>query len=179
MSGRKHPSVRLSQQMFPSASTSSSSATTSAKKAKRQVAVSTFEKWQRNYDCDHQTLSWLRCDTDKADRNLVALLWCSVSRNYLLNEELLERLGDGNGEPADEQRARSCCLRSAQGGDVTPPHCASEGKQRASYKLRSDCSRTKKSGVRPCTTILGSGLTCCQVTWKNYICLWIFISSRI
>ena len=23
----------------------------------------------------------------------------------LLNEELLERLGDGNGEPADEQRA--------------------------------------------------------------------------
>ena len=82
MSGRKHPSVQLSQQMFPSASTRSSSATTPAKKAKRQVAVSTFEKWQRNYDGDHQTLSWLRCDTDKADRNLVALLWCSVCRNY-------------------------------------------------------------------------------------------------
>ena len=95
MSGRKHPSVRLSQQIFPSANTSSSSPTTPAKKAKRQVAVSTFEKWQRNYDRDHQTLSWLRCDTDKADRNLVALLWCSVSRNDLLNEELLERLGDG------------------------------------------------------------------------------------
>ena len=44
--------------------------------------MSTFEKWQRNYDHDHQTLSWLRCDTDKADRNLVALLWCSVCRNY-------------------------------------------------------------------------------------------------
>ena len=62
----------------------------------------------------------------------------------LLNEELLERLGDGNVEPADEQHARSCCLRSAQGSDVTPPHCASEGKQQASYKLRSDNNYVKK-----------------------------------
>ena len=31
---------------------------------------------------------------------------------------------------------------------------------------------SSESGVRPCPTILGSGLTCCQVTWKNYICLW-------
>ena len=82
MSSQKHPSVRLSQQTFPSASTSSSSAMTPAKKSKRQVTVSMFEKWQRNYDCDHQTLSWLRCNMDKADRNLVALLWCSVCRNY-------------------------------------------------------------------------------------------------
>ena len=82
MSGRKCPSVRLTQETFPSASTSSSSATTPAKEAKRQVAVSMFERWQRNYDRDHQTLSWLRCDTDKADRNLMALLWCLACRDY-------------------------------------------------------------------------------------------------
>ena len=82
MSGRKRRSLWLSQQTFVSASMSFSSATAPAKKAKRQVALSTFEKWQRNYDRDHQTLSWLRCDTDKADRNLVASLWCSACRDY-------------------------------------------------------------------------------------------------
>ena len=82
MSGQKHRSVWLSLQTFLSASTSSSSATMPPKKAQRQVVLSTFEKWQHNYDPDHQTLSWLRCDTDKADRNLVTLLWCSVCRDY-------------------------------------------------------------------------------------------------
>ncbi len=83
MSGRKRPSVRLSQQtLFSSTSMSSSGATAPAKKAKRQVTVSTFEKWQRNYDREHQTLSWLRCDTDKEDKSGVALLWCSACREY-------------------------------------------------------------------------------------------------
>ena len=47
-----------------------------------QVAVSTFERWQRNYDHNYQTLSWWRFDTDKVDRNLVALLWCLACRDY-------------------------------------------------------------------------------------------------
>ena len=42
----------------------------------------TFEKWQRNYDCEHHTLMWLRCDKDKRDKTLVAHLWCSTCREY-------------------------------------------------------------------------------------------------
>ena len=38
----------------------------------------------------------------------------------LLNEELLERLGDGNGEPADEQCARSRRLQGRLGRPWTP-----------------------------------------------------------
>ena len=60
----------------------SSDPSSEAKKAKCQISVSTFEKWQRNFDRDHQTLTWLNCDKDKRDRGLVALLWCSVCREY-------------------------------------------------------------------------------------------------
>ena len=80
MSGRKRPCARSS--FFPSESASSSGDAAPEKKAKRQVAVSTFEKWQRNYDQEHETLTWLKCDTDKQDRGLVAVLWCSACRVY-------------------------------------------------------------------------------------------------
>ena len=46
------------------------------------VNVSTFKKWQRNNDREHQMLTWLRCDKDKQDNSLVALLWCSACREY-------------------------------------------------------------------------------------------------
>ena len=38
------------------------------KKAKRQLAVLTFEKWQRNYDKAHHTLTWLKCSGQSARR---------------------------------------------------------------------------------------------------------------
>ena len=53
-----------------------------AKKAKLQVAIWTFEKWQSNYDKEHQTLIWLRCNADTHDKDLVAVLWCSAYREY-------------------------------------------------------------------------------------------------
>ncbi|KAL5506170.1 hypothetical protein EMCRGX_G007757 [Ephydatia muelleri] len=49
---------------------------------KRQVTVSTFEKWQREYDRDHQTLTWLKCEKDRENRSLVGTLWCHVCREY-------------------------------------------------------------------------------------------------
>ena len=49
---------------------------------KRQVSVSTFKKWQSQYECEHQSLSWLRCDVDKANRELVGQLWCEACRKH-------------------------------------------------------------------------------------------------
>ena len=56
------------------------SSTSASKRAKRQVSVATCEKWQREFDREYQSLLWLRYDVDKADRSLVATLWCEVCR---------------------------------------------------------------------------------------------------
>ena len=49
------------------------------KRAKRQISVKCFEKWQGQYNREHQTLSWLKCTKDK-DHSLVAYLWCEICR---------------------------------------------------------------------------------------------------
>ena len=59
-----------------------SSSSSELKKSKRQNTVSTFEKWQRQFDSEHHTLTWLHCDKDHLDRNLVSSLWCEVCRKY-------------------------------------------------------------------------------------------------
>ena len=48
---------------------------TSGKKAKRQVGV---EKWQCEFDHEHQSLLWLRCQKDAANQSLVATLYCEA-----------------------------------------------------------------------------------------------------
>ena len=81
MAGRK----RRFDRSFSSSESSgdlSSSSTSDSKNSKRQVTVTTFEKWQRNYDRDHATLTWLKSERDKHDRSLVELLWCSACRQY-------------------------------------------------------------------------------------------------
>lgn len=50
-----------------------------AKKAKRQITKSTFEKWQRDHEKEHQTLSWLPCDLDAKGTHVV-LLYCAACR---------------------------------------------------------------------------------------------------
>ena len=52
------------------------------KKAKRRISMNTFEKWQRQFNREHETLSWLRCTKDKQNRSLVEFLWCEVCRKY-------------------------------------------------------------------------------------------------
>ena len=49
--------------------------------SKRQVTKATFDKWQHEYEKDHQTLSWLRCDLE-LDKRHVASLYCAVCRKY-------------------------------------------------------------------------------------------------
>ena len=68
-----------------SASAAASASQDPAKKAKRQVSVATFMKWQTNYEQEYQSLTWLRCDVDERDRSLVGLLWCAVCRQSVVS----------------------------------------------------------------------------------------------
>ena len=63
------------------ASATSDSGNSATKKTKRQLAVSTLEKWQRNYDKNHHSLTWLKCDMDTQNKDYVGLL-CSVYQEY-------------------------------------------------------------------------------------------------
>ena len=53
-----------------------SAATASFKK--RKVTVTTFNKWKREFDREHNTLSWLCCDVSAEDKTLVEVLRCEV-----------------------------------------------------------------------------------------------------
>ena len=80
MAGRKRPLARSSS--LAATVEVAASSCDEAKKPKRQLSVLTFEKWQRNYDREHQTLTWLKCERDKGDRGLVDYLWCSACREH-------------------------------------------------------------------------------------------------
>ena len=54
------------------ASSTSDSDNSATKKAKHQLSVSTLEKWQRNYDENHHSLTWLKCDVDTQNKDNVA-----------------------------------------------------------------------------------------------------------
>ena len=83
MAYRKHLTGHSSEHpLFSGASASSCSNIPPAKKAKHQVSISTFEKWQQNVDRLYRTLMWLQFDTDKEDKDLASLLWCSACREY-------------------------------------------------------------------------------------------------
>ena len=53
----------------------------SRKTCKCQVMKATFDKWQQEYERDHQTLSWLCCDLEW-DKHHVASLYCAVCKKY-------------------------------------------------------------------------------------------------
>ena len=58
------------------------SSSSKAKRIKRQASIETFLKWQRSYEREHHTLTWLRADTDEKDRKMISTLWCEVCRRY-------------------------------------------------------------------------------------------------
>ena len=60
--------------------TADSAPTTSSKK--RNVTVTTFNKWKSRFERDYCTLSWLRCDVSKEDKTVVETLWCEVCRKH-------------------------------------------------------------------------------------------------
>ena len=70
MATRKRKAVRLSE------------GGTSTKQSKRQVSKETFQKWQRTYEREHQSMVWLHAEMDDHDKTLVSMLWCVVCRQY-------------------------------------------------------------------------------------------------
>ena len=60
----------------------SSSSGSQTKQSKRQVTKETFQKWQRTYERDHQSMTWLRAEMDDHNKSLVSSLWCVVCRQY-------------------------------------------------------------------------------------------------
>ncbi len=52
----------------------------SKKPKRRQVSLSTFKKWQAQLEREHQTMTWLRCDTDKSNPTVIDTLWSHASR---------------------------------------------------------------------------------------------------
>ena len=66
---------------FSSNSSSTDDATT-ARRLKRQVQVSTFEKWQKELDKEHNILLWLCYKWDRRERLLVSTLYCKVCREF-------------------------------------------------------------------------------------------------
>ena len=122
-----------------------------------QVAVSTFERWQRNYDHNYQTLSWWRFDTDKVDRNLVALLWCSACRDYqdkicsMKNYSSAWITGTENQRTSNVLDHVACDQHIAAMSHLCTAH--------STQLLRMDLVSVlliiimSKSGVRPCPTI--------------------------
>lgn len=140
-SGSKNLESSSSSDMVPESNTSSEDVVPE-KKAKRQVAVATFEKWQRNYDRDHQTLSWLRCEKDKNDKSLVALLWCSVCRKYRDNIRSMKNFSNAWVSGSENHRTSNVL-----------DHVACEQHQAAMSYLRVDQAKARNEPITSYTPI--------------------------
>ena len=53
-----------------------------SKKQKHQVTIATFKKWQTQLKREHQTLSWLHCDINTVNKELMDVLWCDACRKH-------------------------------------------------------------------------------------------------
>ena len=60
--------------------TADSAPTTSSKK--RNVTITTFNKWKSQFERDYSTLSWLHCNVSKEDKTVVETLWCEACRKH-------------------------------------------------------------------------------------------------
>ena len=53
-----------------------------AKKAKRLIAITTVRKWQRELNNDHATMTWLKFEIDEGTAGRVSSMYCDVCRTY-------------------------------------------------------------------------------------------------
>ncbi len=77
------------------------------KKRKCQITVTTFNKWQGQYNSLHKSLLWLRCDKDRTDRRLVSALWCCICRKYEKHITGLKNFSKAWIDGTDNQRTSS------------------------------------------------------------------------
>lgn len=55
------------------------------KPAVQLVSKVVLGKWQRSFDHEHQSMTWLWYDWDTHNRFLNSLLWCDVCSKYQIN----------------------------------------------------------------------------------------------
>ena len=60
----------------------SADGTPSPSSKKRKVTISTFNKKKTQFECDHNTLSWLCWDVSIEDKTVVKTLWCKACRKH-------------------------------------------------------------------------------------------------
>ena len=110
----------------------------STKMTKRQIMKATFEKWQKENDMEHQTLSWLRCDFDAKGAHVVSL-YCTICRKYVRSLKIFRRdwiVGSTN------QRTSNLI-----------DHATSDAHKVAMAKLKLECSRASGEPAATSTTI--------------------------
>ena len=57
-----------------------SAPTTSSQK--KNVTVTTFNKWKSQFERNYSTLSWLCCDVGKENKTVIETLWCEACRKH-------------------------------------------------------------------------------------------------
>ena len=113
----------------------------SAKKAKRQITKATFEKWQKEHETEHQTLSWLRCDLDAKGTHVVSL-YCAICRKYEDNVRSLKNFRRDWIVGSTNQRTSNLI-----------DHATSEVHKASMLKLRVERSRARGESAATSTTI--------------------------
>ncbi len=81
MAARKRSAALAFTSATDSSDGSSISSLGSSSNKRRKFMKATFDKWQREHEQQHQTLSWLRCVLSR-DKLHVEMLYCEVCRKY-------------------------------------------------------------------------------------------------
>lgn len=111
------------------------------KKTRQQITKPTFEKWQKEHEIEHQTLSWLRCDLGAKGTHMVSL-YCTICRKYEANIRSLKNFRRDWITGSTNQRTSNLI-----------DHATSDVHKAAMSKLKVKCSRARGESVDTSTTI--------------------------
>ena len=132
--------------------------TTSCKR--RKVTVTTFNKWKMQFERDHNTLSWLRCDVSKEDKTVVEMLSCEACRKHEDSITGMKNFSSAWITGSSNQKMSNIV-----------DHATSEQHRAAMVRIRSDAARASNQlfydYVRSCPTRTADGLTLCQTSILN------------
>ena len=95
-----------------------------------------YKQWQAsrgiecNYDREHQTLTWLKCDRDERCRDRVRSLWCSVCKEYQQRISSMKNYSDAWITGSQNQRTSNLLdhVRSEQHKAVMLRHRAAQAR---------------------------------------------------
>ena len=84
---------RSSAAAYLSSSSDSLGGSTAKRPNKRQFIKSNFDKWQREHERYHQTLTWLCCTLEEDGEHMVAL-YCAIWKKYERNITAMKNLSN-------------------------------------------------------------------------------------